>query len=97
MNLCDKETKQDIEMYLSMTKGELKALVAKEELKLAEAQNTFNRKVEELQVRYGELETERDDTIAEVMNGGLGLMKSVSVEQGNMENKSGDTKTNNEL
>lgn len=84
-------------MYLSMTKGELKALVAKEELKLAEAQNTFNRKVEELQVRYGELETERDDTIAEVMNGGLGLMKSVSVEQGNMENKSGDTKTNNEL
>lgn len=80
-----------------MTKGELKALVAKEELKLAEAQNTFNRKVEELQVRYGELETERDDTIAEVMNGGLGLMKSVSVEQGNMENKSGDTKTNNEL
>ena len=43
------------------------------------AQGNFDKKVQELQRKYVEVETEKDEAVAEVMNGGLGLMKAVDL------------------
>lgn len=87
MDLCDDEKKAQINKYLAMDADALKAAVAEEEKKIADAEEAFKSAVSELQEKYTKLSEEKDKTIADVKAGGLGLMKSVSKFQ-----ESGDKK-----
>jgi hypothetical protein len=60
-----------------MDKDELQSLVEKEEEKIANAESNFESELEKLQAAYEKLSTEKDQTIADVKNAGLGMMKSV--------------------
>ena len=78
LDLCKEEMKGKIEKYMAMSPEELDDLVIAEEKKLSDARNEFDAGVAELQNRYSELEEERKEKIAQVRNGDLGLIKSVS-------------------
>jgi predicted nucleic acid-binding Zn-ribbon protein len=77
LDLCDEETKAHIESYLSKPKEEVQTLIEEEEKKLKEAQDKFDAEVQALQDKYAALEQEKDEAVAAVKDGGLGLMRSV--------------------
>lgn len=77
IDLCDDEKKAQIEKYQGMSVDDLKAEVEKEEGKIEDAEATFEAEVQKLQEKYEQLSKEREDAVAAVKAGGLGLMKSV--------------------
>lgn len=77
IDLCDDEKKAQIEKYQGMSVDDLKAEVEKEEGKIEDAEATFEAEVQKLQEKYEKLSQEREDAVAAVKAGGLGLMKSV--------------------
>lgn len=77
LDLCDDDKKKQIEEYLAKSESDLEALIAAEETKLDEAEETFKNEVQKLQEAYQKLSTDKDDTIAAVKASGLGLMKAV--------------------
>merc|ERR1739838_1122652 len=77
LELCDDEKKAQIEKFMALPAAELEAMVATEEKKIGEAEETFKTEVQKLQEKYQELMAEKDAAAAEVKSSGLGLMKSV--------------------
>jgi len=77
LDLCDKETRDLIEGYLTMSKTELEALVNAEEGKIAAAREKYDADLEALQAKYEEAAKERDEAIVAIRDGGIGLMKAV--------------------
>jgi len=77
IDLCDDEKKAQIEKYSSMPVSDLNALIATEEKKLDDAQALFKSEVEKLQSQYQNLVSNKDATIINVKQSGLGLMKSI--------------------
>jgi hypothetical protein len=75
--LCDDEKKAQIEKYQAMSKEDLSAAVEEEEGKMEAAEKIFEAEVEQLQAQYEQLSTEKDEAIAGIKAGGLGLLKSV--------------------
>jgi len=76
---CTAEKKAKIEELVKMPKEELdKEIEAKEKL-LTSANENFEKEVEKLQARYEELEKEKTQTIKDVKESGLSLMKAVAV------------------
>merc|ERR1712146_608582 len=67
--------------------ADLDSKIAAEEKKLEQAEEHFKSEVEKLQATYEKLSKEKDDTIAAVKKGGLGMLKSVRAHK-----KSGDKK-----
>ena len=60
-----------------MTLDALQLEVQNEENKVEAAEVHFQDEVEKLQAKYEELSKEKEDAMAKVKTGGLGLMKSV--------------------
>uniref|UniRef100_A0A7S1VVR3 Thioredoxin domain-containing protein n=1 Tax=Skeletonema marinoi TaxID=267567 RepID=A0A7S1VVR3_9STRA len=77
IDLCDDAKKADIKKYQDMSAEDLDAAIATEEKKLEDAEAEFKAAVQELQLQYSSLSSEKDAKIAEVKASGLGLMKSV--------------------
>jgi len=77
IDLCDDEKKTTIEGFMALALEDLEAKIATEEKKIEEAESKFKEELEKLQNAYQKLSSEKDDTIAAVKAGGLGLMKSV--------------------
>ena len=77
IDLCDAEKKADIEKYMAMSDEDLSAAVKTEEVKLEKAEEDFKEAVARLQADYQKLSEEKDATIAQVKDSGLGLMKAV--------------------
>ena len=77
LDLCDDEKKAQIEKYQAMSKEDLSAAVEEEEGKMEAAEKIFEAEVEKLQAQYEQLSTEKDEAIAGIKAGGLGLLKSV--------------------
>jgi len=77
LDLCDDDKKAEITKIQAMSNSELDELIAKEEIKLEEAETLFKDEVQKLQERYEALSNEKDATVAAVKASGLGLMKSV--------------------
>jgi len=77
IDLCDNDKKAEIKKYQRMTLTALEDEVQKEEQKIEEALKSFEEEVEKLQSKYESLNAEKEQQIAAVKNGGLGLMKSV--------------------
>jgi len=77
LDLCDAEQKKSVEDAMALSAADLDAKIAEGEKKMEDAETTFKTELEKLQKRYEELQKEKDDTIASVKKGGLGMLKSV--------------------
>jgi hypothetical protein len=77
IDLCDAETKAEIEKFSSMSEEDLNAAIAEKDTLLAETEETFKTAVSELQETYQKLQTTKEETLEEIKNSGLGLMKAV--------------------
>jgi len=77
LDLCDEAQKKEIEAALALDAAALDAKIAEGEKKLSDAEDTFKSEVEKLQAKYESLVKEKDETIASVKKGGLGMLKSV--------------------
>jgi len=77
LDLCDAEQKKEYEVAMALSAADVDAKITEGEAKLAEAESTFKSEVEKLQATYEKLMKEKDETIASVKKGGLGMYKSV--------------------
>jgi len=77
LDLCDETQKKEIEEAMALDTAALDAKIADGEKKLSDAEDTFKSEVEKLQAKYEALVKEKDETIASVKKGGLGMLKSV--------------------
>jgi len=77
LDLCDAEQKKSVEDAMALSAADLDAKIAEGEKKMEDAETTFKTELEKLQKRYEELQKEKEDTIASVKKGGLGMLKSV--------------------
>jgi hypothetical protein len=82
VDLCDDEQKKTIEKYQGMSADELDAAITEAEGGLKTAEETFKAAVEKLQKSYEGLMKTKDDEIAAIKGGGLGMMKSVKAAAG---------------
>jgi len=82
---CSAEKKAQIEEIQKMSADELETKIKAEEQKLADAQTTFEKEVEELQTKYEQLEKDKIATIKEIKDSGLGLMKAVAAQSAKKE------------
>merc|ERR1712137_954469 len=77
IDLCDDDQKKTIEKYQAMSADDLDAAIKEAEGGLKKAEETFKSEVEKLQKSYEALMKTKDDEIAAIKKGGLGMMKSV--------------------
>merc|ERR1712242_185072 len=77
LDLCDDEKKAEINTLMEMSLSDLESSIAEGDKAIADAESTFKSEVEKLQAAYQKLMSDKDETIENVKNSGLGLMKSV--------------------
>jgi len=77
IDLCDDEKKAEIATFQALPAEELKAKIEEKKAAMKAAEDSFTEKVKELQETYGQLQKDKDETIAEVKKSGLGLMQAV--------------------
>jgi hypothetical protein len=77
IDLCDNETKIQLQAYQKLSINELQEAVKKEEKKLEQAEITFREAVTKLQAEYQRMSKEKDESVAKVRTSGLALMKSI--------------------
>jgi hypothetical protein len=77
LDVCDADKKKQIEEFMKLSDEDLDAKMRTEEEKLEKAEEEFKDAVTALQELYQKLSQEKDDKLAEVKAGGLGLLKSV--------------------
>jgi len=77
LDLCDADQKKAVEDAMALSDADLDAKIKEGEDALSSAEDTFKSEVEKLQTKYESLMKEKDETIANVKKGGLGLLKSV--------------------
>jgi protein disulfide-isomerase-like protein len=82
IDLCDDNQKKVIEKYQALSAKELDAAIKEAEGGLKKAEDTFKAEVEKLQKSYEGLMKTKDDEIAAIKAGGLGMMKSVKAAAG---------------
>lgn len=78
LDLCDAADKAAIEKIQAMSDDELATAIAEGDKKGADAEEHFKTEVDKLQKNYQQLQTDKDATLAEIKDSGLGLIKSVS-------------------
>jgi len=76
LDLCDDDKKKEIEGFLAMSDDDLNAAIAEKDKAVSDAEEHFKSEVEKLQSKYESLMEDKDKTIEEVKNSGLGLMKA---------------------
>jgi len=77
LDLCDADQKKSVEDAMALSDADLDAKIKEGEEALSGAEDTFKKEVEQLQAKYESLMKEKDETIANVKKGGLGMLKSV--------------------
>jgi len=77
LHLCDDEKKGEITKLQSMPATELSEKIEEKKAAIKQAEETFESELKKLQERYGELQKEKDDKLAEIKGRGLGLMQAV--------------------
>ncbi|KAL3944065.1 MAG: hypothetical protein SGBAC_001849 [Bacillariaceae sp.] len=82
IDLCDAEKKAEIEKYQAMSATDLEAAIGEKTKLLEEAEETFKTGVEGLQAKYQAMMDEKDKTVEDIKNSGLGLMKAVKASAG---------------
>lgn len=77
MELCDDEGKAAIEKVQAMSDAELSAAISAADKKAADAEELFKTELDKLQKAYQTLQDNKEATLAEVKDSGVGMMKAV--------------------
>jgi len=77
IDLCDDEKKAEIAELEKLPAEELAAKIEEGKAKIKEAEDTFTEEVKKLQDKYGQMQKDKDEEVAEVKKSGLGLMQAV--------------------
>merc|ERR1711871_1345232 len=77
LDICDAEQKKSVEEAMALSAEDLDKKIAEGEKKVEDAESTFKSEVEKHQAKYESLQKEKDEAIAAVKKGGLGMLKSV--------------------
>lgn len=75
--LCDDAEKAKIEGFMAMADADLATLITEGDAKGADAEKVFKDEVDKLQKRYKELQEEKDASLKEIKESGLGMLKAV--------------------
>jgi hypothetical protein len=77
IDLCEDDMKAEIKKFQDMAPADLEKMIAEKETELVTAESNFKAAVEELQSTYQQLTKDKDATLEEIKNSGLGLAKAV--------------------
>lgn len=77
MDLCDDEQKAEIEKVQAMSDAELDAAIKAADDKAEAAETTFKTELDKLQAQYKQLMEDKENTLKEVKDSGVGMLKSV--------------------
>jgi len=78
LDLCDEEGKAQIEKIQGMSDEEIATAIADADKKSADAEETFKTEVDKLQAAYTQLQADKEETLSEIKDSGVGLIKSVA-------------------
>jgi len=78
IDLCDETEKAAIEKIQALSDEELEKYITDGDDKAAAAEKLFTSEVEKLQATYSQLQKDKDASVAEIKDSGLGLHKAVS-------------------
>jgi len=87
LELCDDDKKKQIEDLMALSAEDLDAKIAEGDKQVEEAEEHFKTEVEKLQAAYQKLMSDKDETIENVKDSGLGLMKAVLAAKQKAEDK----------
>jgi len=76
LDLCDDDKKAEIEKFLAMSGDDLDKQIAESDKKIEDAEQAFKKGVEELQASYQKMMEDKEKTVEDIKNSGLGLMKA---------------------
>jgi len=79
IDLCDAEKKAEIEKFMAMSDEDLASAIAASEKLMEEAEDEFKTGVAGLQEAYQKMMTKKEETLEQIKNSGLGMMKAVKV------------------
>lgn len=85
LDLCDADMKAKIQELQALAPADLEKQIKEKEDEQAAAEKKFTDEVDKLQKRYQELQDEKEATITNVKDSGLGLMKAVKAHAGKAE------------
>lgn len=77
LDLCDDDSKAALEALMALSEEEIESKVAEGTKKMEDAEATFKAEVEKLQATYQKLMADKEATVEEVNNSGLGMLKKV--------------------
>ena len=77
LDICDTKSKDILQKYLDMDEKELKSMIKEEEGKIQQAEKVFQETIDNLTKKYELADSNRRQTIDDVMKGDLGLMRQV--------------------
>jgi len=77
IDLCDDEKKKEIAAFQALSAEDLAAKIEEKKTEIKTAETTFEESVKKLQATYEQLQKDKDNTIKEVKESGLGLMQAV--------------------
>jgi len=77
IDLCDEEKKKKIEELQAMDKAELTKQIEDKKAEIKTLETTFEEEVKQLQASYEQMQKDKEQKIADVKAGGLGLMQAV--------------------
>lgn len=78
IDLCDDAQKAEIEKVQAMSDEEIATAIAEGDKKGEDAETHFKAEVEKLQATYQKLQDDKEKTLADIKDSGLGLVKSVA-------------------
>jgi protein disulfide-isomerase-like protein len=82
IELCEDDAKAEILKFSAMSDADLEAAIADKEKAMEDAEEAFKTGVAELQDKYQAMMDAKDETLEEIKNSGLGLMKAVKASKG---------------
>jgi len=77
LDICSDEEKAEIEELMKMSDEDLEEKISAGTKKMEEAEATFKSEVEKLQEQYQNLQTAKEEALAEVQESGLGNLKKI--------------------
>jgi hypothetical protein len=77
IDLCDAEKKAEIEKFMAMSDEDLVTAIAASEKLMEDAEEEFKTGVSGLQEQYQAMMTKKEETLEQIKNSGLGMMKAV--------------------
>jgi hypothetical protein len=77
LDLCDEDKKKEIATFQALSDDDLSAKIEEKKAAIKNAEDTFSEEVKKLQDTYKQMQEDKDNTLKEIKQSGLGLMQAV--------------------